>query len=166
MRITRWFVYLPAALIRVKLLKNLSITDARLASELVREYCAFTGAPEVLNTEKSNALEVSNPMLLADIELAIMTSSKRFLSVPLVQQVVHGIYTGSLVFSRQSANALIDIYSKSSEVYVYDPYEAGWLDHGRLRVPKYRKWQEFSSQFVLLALFIATLSCKRRSLSL
>jgi hypothetical protein len=45
-----------------------------------------------------------------------------------------------------------------SEVYVYNPFEAGWLDHQRLRVPKWRKWLEFGSFAVLIALYIATLA--------
>lgn len=45
-------------------------------------------------------------------------------------------------------------------MYQYNPYDAGWLDHTRLRVPKWRKWLEFTSFAILLVLFIATLSCK------
>lgn len=45
-----------------------------------------------------------------------------------------------------------------AEVYVYNPYESSWLDHQRLRVPKWRKWLEFTSFAILLALFIATLA--------
>lgn len=45
-------------------------------------------------------------------------------------------------------------------MYQYNPFEAGWLDHTRLRVPKWRKWLEFTSFAILLVLFIATLSCE------
>jgi len=45
-----------------------------------------------------------------------------------------------------------------AEVYIYDPYEAGWLDHSRLRVPRWRQWIEFSSFGVLLILFLFTLA--------
>lgn len=43
---------------------------------------------------------------------------------------------------------------------MYNPYESGWLDHQRLRVPKWRKWLEFTSFAILMGLFIATLSRK------
>lgn len=44
------------------------------------------------------------------------------------------------------------------EVYAYNPFDAGWLDHQRLRVPKWRMWMEFASFTVLLALFVWTLA--------
>lgn len=43
---------------------------------------------------------------------------------------------------------------------MYNPYESSWLDHQRLRVPKWRKWLEFLSFAILLSLFIATLAGK------
>lgn len=49
---------------------------------------------------------------------------------------------------------------RNLEVFVYDPYEAGWLDHQRLKVPKWRTWMEALSFLVLIALFVATLSCE------
>lgn len=53
------------------------------------------------------------------------------------------------------------------EVYVYNPYQAGWLDHSRLKVPKWRKCMEFMSFVILLALFVSTLACelKKNNLS-
>ncbi|WVN86773.1 uncharacterized protein L203_101945 [Cryptococcus depauperatus CBS 7841] len=44
------------------------------------------------------------------------------------------------------------------EVYVYNPYESGWLDHSRLKVPKWRKNMEFASFVILLILFVSTLT--------
>lgn len=43
---------------------------------------------------------------------------------------------------------------------MYNPYESSWLDHQRLRVPKWRKWLEFLSFAILMGLFIATLACE------
>ena len=123
----------------------------------------------------------------ADIQLAIVSNSKHFLSLPLIQHLVRQIYTGHLVYSPQSSRSLIsDSYisdrdrirrrpSHSSlhhpsqshspiredlvEVYPYNPYESGWLDHQRLRVPKWRKWLDFISFVILMSLFVATLAC-------
>lgn len=127
----------------------------------------------------------------ADDQLAIVSNSKHFLSLPLIQHLVKQIYTGHLVYSPISSRALIsDSYisdrtrlkrrpSHSSllshshspphagaskeeeelvEVYTYNPYESGWLDHQRLRVPKWRKWLDFTSFVMLLSLFVATLA--------
>ena len=129
----------------------------------------------------------------ADSQLAIVSNSKHFLSLPLIQHLVRQIYTGHLVYSPQSSRSLIsDSYisdrtrirrrpshsslhhpsqSRSSsparedlvEVYPYNPYESGWLDHQRLRVPKWRKWLDFISFVILMSLFVATLA--RMSLS-
>jgi hypothetical protein len=121
--------------------------------------------------------------------MAIVTTSKHFLSLPIVQHLIREIYAGHLIYSPSSSGALIDDSyisertkkkrqpshsdahrprpsppsneeEKLAEVYMYNPYEAGWLDHGRLRVPKWRKWLEFASFGMLLVLFIATLSCE------
>jgi hypothetical protein len=121
----------------------------------------------------------------ADEQLAIVSNSKHFLSLPLIQHLVRQIYTGHLVYSPQSSRSLIsDSYisdrtrirrrpSHSSlhhpspsqareedlvEVYTYNPYESGWLDHQRLRVPKWRKWLDFISFVILMSLFVATLA--------
>lgn len=119
-------------------------------------------------------------------QLAIVSNSKHFLSLPLIQHLIRQIYLGHLVYSPQSSRALIsDPYisdrtrlrrrpSNSSlrdphqpeqngkeelaEVYTYNPYESGWLDHQRLRVPKWRKWLDFTSFAILMMLFVATLA--------
>ncbi|BEI91416.1 uncharacterized protein CcaverHIS019_0402360 [Cutaneotrichosporon cavernicola] len=44
------------------------------------------------------------------------------------------------------------------EVYAYNPYLAGWLDVGRLRVPRWRHAIEFATFFALLVLFCITLT--------
>jgi hypothetical protein len=128
--------------------------------------------------------------IFIDRQLAIVSNSKHFLSLPLIQHLVNQIYVGHLVYSPISSRSLIsDSYisdrtrlrrraSHSSlrppsdsrhakagseelvEVYAYNPYEASWLDHQRLRVPKWRKWLDFTSFVVLMSLFVATLACK------
>ncbi|ORX39957.1 hypothetical protein BD324DRAFT_615672 [Kockovaella imperatae] len=53
------------------------------------------------------------------------------------------------------------VLEELAEVYIYDPHRAGWLDHHRLRVPKWRKWLEVLEFAILLALFVTTLAFKR-----
>lgn len=49
---------------------------------------------------------------------------------------------------------------KNIGVYVYDPRAAGWLDHGRLRIPKYRAIIEFINFSILTALFVLAITHK------
>jgi hypothetical protein len=49
---------------------------------------------------------------------------------------------------------------KNVGVYVYDPQVAGWLDHGRLRIPKYRSIIEFINFTILTALFVFAITHK------
>ena len=132
-------------------------------------------------------------------QLAIVSTSKHFLSLPLIQQLVKEIYLGHLIYSPLLSRSLInDSYiserrrqrrrnshsrvrspildspaqrgARATEttennevlVYTYNPFEAGWLDHQRLRVPKWRKWLEFASFASLLALYVTALSCESR----
>lgn len=44
------------------------------------------------------------------------------------------------------------------EVYAYNPYHAGWLDYGRLRVPRWRHVIEFGTFALLIVLFCITLT--------
>lgn len=125
------------------------------------------------------------------MQLAIVSSSKHFLSLPLIQHLINQIYTGHLIYLPVSSRSLIsDTYisdrtmkrrqgsssastsprptsakgkarelgQRSAQVFVYDPYEAGWLDHQRLRVPKWRNYLECLTFAILIALYIATLS--------
>jgi hypothetical protein len=61
---------------------------------------------------------------------------------------------------RQRRDSLEDA---GAEVFVYNPFEAGWLDHQRLRVPKWRNALEFLSFGILMGLFIATLASRSPS---
>ncbi|KAL7424047.1 hypothetical protein Q5752_001632 [Cryptotrichosporon argae] len=171
--------------------------EVELVSELVKTFGPYDGAPEdilaVTFGDDRRDIEASRASAL---ELAIISSAKHFLSLPLIQHLISQIYTGQLIYTPSAARGLIsDSYvsernrlrrraSYSSftslaqrsragltrkdaedlaEVYVYNPYEAGWLDHQRLKVPKWRKLLEFMTFTILIALFVATLS--RRGLT-
>ncbi|WVQ98885.1 hypothetical protein IAU59_006016 [Kwoniella sp. CBS 9459] len=209
-------------LLAIKILRTFPRPDdeASLVSELVRGYCAFDGAPEEVWASMGDDKEDIEEMTGSALELAIVSTSKHFLSLPLIQHLINLIYTGQLIYCPISARSLITdsyvseatkrrrrpsysqaqaqsqsqgngivsssgfssfhgqpvdgtshghehgtIYGKEgeeelAEVYVYDPYEAGWLDHQRLKVPKWRKTMEFGSFIILIALFVATLAAK------
>ncbi|ORY27179.1 hypothetical protein BCR39DRAFT_538819 [Naematelia encephala] len=161
--------------------------EAELVGQLVRAWCAFEGAPEGVWTSMGDDRKDIEEMRGSALELAIVSQAKHFLSLPLIQHLVNEIYLGHLIYSPISSRSLIsDSYVSErtkqrrrhshsnearpsklveddeslAEVYVYNPYEAGWLDHQRLRVPKWRKWLEFASFAILLSLFVATLAAK------
>ncbi|KAE8541109.1 hypothetical protein D1P53_002463 [Cryptococcus gattii VGV] len=182
-------------LLAVKVLRSQPYAqdEAALVGQLVHAYCAFEGASDEtwasLGEDKKDVEEMNSSAL----ELAIVSSSKNFLSLPLIQHLVNLIYSGQLIYSPMSSRSIIsDSYisertrqrrrrqahdqsgtlgstsvhshahtnddEELREVYVYNPYQAGWLDHSRLKVPKWRKCMEFMSFVILLALFVSTLA--------
>nr|XP_018263732.1 nonselective cation channel [Kwoniella dejecticola CBS 10117]OBR85890.1 nonselective cation channel [Kwoniella dejecticola CBS 10117] len=151
-------------LLAIKILRTFPHPEdpALLVSELVRGYCAFDGAPEEVWQSMGDDREDIEEMSGSALELAIVSTSKRFLSLPLIQHLINLIYKGQLIYSPVSTRSLIsDSYiSERTQVYVYNPYEAGWLDHQRLKVPKWRKTMEAGSFVILLLLFVSTLAAK------
>ncbi|KAK8869725.1 hypothetical protein IAR55_000293 [Kwoniella newhampshirensis] len=168
--------------------------EAELVGELVRGHCAFDGAPEDVWASMGDDRKDVEEMTGSALELAIVSTSKHFLSLPLIQHLVNQIYSGHLIYSPVSSRALLaDTYisertksrrrnshscgasgfasiqthdngkavvEDAGEVYVYNPYEAGWLDHQRLKVPKWRRSLEGLSFATLLVLFVWTLALR------
>lgn len=145
--------------------------DEALAAELVRPWSPLQGAPDEVWAAIENPDEAKADKNSA-LELAIVSVAKRLLSQPIVQHLVGAIYTGDLVYAPSVNRSLIpDSYvpprrgkghkGKSDDdafdVYAYNPYEAGWLDTTRLRVPRWRHWIEFGTFATLIALFMWTL---------
>lgn len=90
--------------------------------------------------------------------MAIATESKMFLSSPMVQTIVNDIYSGRVVFSMQSHRSVLADNYKPRATEFYDVRKAPFLDHYRLRVPKYSAILEFCSFAGLLFLFLLCLS--------
>ncbi|CAE6413533.1 unnamed protein product [Rhizoctonia solani] len=95
------------------------------------------------------------------LEIAISSEAKRFIASPLVQTCITDIHTGRVVFSAPATRGsiLADNY-KQKHVQVYDVHHTPWLDHYRLRVPRYRGIMEFVDFAVLLFLFVLCLHNK------
>lgn len=164
--------------------------EAALVGQLVHAYCAFEGASDEVWASLGEDRKDVEEMTSSALELAIVSTSKNLLSLPLIQHLVNLIYSGHLIYSPISSRSIISdsyisertrqrrrAYGQSGpsdftsvhshahindedlrEVYVYNPYQAGWLDHSRLKVPKWRKSMEFTSFVILLALFVSTLA--------
>ncbi|KAF8604724.1 hypothetical protein BDV93DRAFT_96560 [Ceratobasidium sp. AG-I] len=108
-------------------------------------------AGEVLeNGERTSALEI-----------AISSGAKRFIASPLVQTCVTDIHAGRVVFSAPATrNSLLADNYKPRHVQVFDVHSTPWLDHYRLRVPRYRAILEFVDFAILLFLFVLFLNHK------
>lgn len=145
--------------------------DEALAAELVRPWSPLEGAPDEVWAAIENPAEAKADKNSA-LELAIVSVAKRLLSQPIVQHLVGAIYSGDLVYAPSANRSLIpDSYvpprrgkgrkgkveGDAFDVYAYNPYEAGWLDTSRLRVPRWRHWIEFGTFATLIALFMWTL---------
>ncbi|ODN98517.1 nonselective cation channel [Cryptococcus wingfieldii CBS 7118] len=132
--------------------------EAALVGELVYSHCAFDGAPDQIWESLGEDRKDVEEMTSSALELAIVSTSKNLLALPLIQHLIKLVYSGQLIYSPESSRSIISDSYVSEQVYMYNPYEAGWLDHSRLKVPKWRKSMEFASFAILLALFVATLA--------
>ena len=92
------------------------------------------------------------------LQMAIATESKAFLASPLVQSVVNDIYAGRMVFSMTSSRSVLADNYKPKSIEIYDVRKAPFLDHYRLRVPKYGAILEFLNFALLLTTFLLCLS--------
>lgn len=90
--------------------------------------------------------------------MAIETKAKIFLSSPIVQTIVNDIYSGRIIYSPVSNRSLLSDNYKPHAIEVYDGRKAPFLDHYRLRVPRYGSILEFVNFFILLVVFILALS--------
>ena len=93
--------------------------------------------------------------------MAIATEAKNFISSTLVQSVVDDIYNGRVVFSVMSMKSVLADNYKPRTIEYYDAGRAPFLDHYRLRVPRYCAILEFLNFVALLFLFLLALSSTR-----
>ncbi|KAJ1307296.1 hypothetical protein OPQ81_001406 [Rhizoctonia solani] len=105
--------------------------------------------------------DVKHGERISALEIAISSEAKRFIASPLVQTCITDIHNGRVVFSAPATRGsiLADNY-KHRHVQVYDVHHTPFLDHYRLRVPRYRSIMEFVDFGVLLFLFVLCLHNK------
>ncbi len=94
------------------------------------------------------------------LELALLSSSKKFVNSPLVQKVVQGIWDGSITICNPGSSAILNDDYKRRPLSIYDPRTAPLLDHYRLRVPKIRSALEFANVLLLLLFYVLCLRQK------
>ncbi|KAI0360223.1 hypothetical protein OH77DRAFT_1565833 [Trametes cingulata] len=148
-------------ILAMKLLGTFASSQLRVATVLTASWNPLAGAPEeIVNDVKSMVGDDGMYDPQCALEMAIATESKAFLASPLVQTVVNDIYSGRMVFSMTSNRSVLADNYKPKSIEIYDVRKAPFLDHYRLRVPKYGAILEFLNFALLLTTFLLCLSKK------
>ena len=71
---------------------------------------------------------------------------------------MNDIYRGRIIFGTTSHNSVLADNYKPRSIEIYNVYNKPFLDHYRLRVPRYGAILEFINFAVLLSLFLLALS--------
>ncbi|KAH8100884.1 hypothetical protein BXZ70DRAFT_936367 [Cristinia sonorae] len=148
-------------ILAMKLLNQLASNQLQLVSALTASWSPLLGAPPEVMDEVRDLVgndEIDDPQCA--LEMAIATEAKTFISSPVVQTVVNDIYAGRVVFSMTSHRSVLADNYKPKATEFYDVRKAPFLDHYRLRVPRYGAMLEFINFGILLFLFVACLSSK------
>lgn len=147
-----------------KLLGRFATNYIQLVAVLTTSWSPLAGATreivvEVEHNLGAQGVEASQSAL----EMAISTDAKAFLSSPVTQKVVNDIYNGTVVFSHTAHRSILADNYKPRAIEIYDPQGAPFLDHYRLRVPKYGNYFEFLNFALLLLTFILCLSTQDKT---
>ncbi|KAI0750131.1 hypothetical protein C8Q80DRAFT_1233043 [Daedaleopsis nitida] len=148
-------------ILAMKLLGTFASDPLRVATVLTASWNPLAGAPEhVIDDVKNVVGQDGTYDPQCALEMAIATESKAFLASPLVQSVVNDIYAGRMVFSMTSHRSVLADNYKPRSIEVYDVSKAPFLDHYRLRVPRYGAILEFINFALLLTTFLLCLFTK------
>ncbi|KAJ6544785.1 receptor-activated Ca2+-permeable cation channel [Mycena vulgaris] len=147
-------------ILAMKLLSHFASNHITLVAVLTTSWSPLAGAsPQVIEQVKqvlgSNA-NVNDAQ--SALEMAISTQAKQFIASPVSQKVVNDIYTGRIVFSTATTRSMLADNYKPRAITIYDSRDAPFLDHYRLRVPKYGAILEFLNFAALLVTFVLCLS--------
>ncbi|KAL1940266.1 hypothetical protein VTO73DRAFT_9218 [Trametes versicolor] len=148
-------------ILAMKLLGTFASSQLQVATVLTASWNPLAGAPAEIVSDVKNMIGddgMYDPQCA--LEMAIATESKAFLASPLVQTVVNDIYAGRMVFSMMSNRSVLADNYKPKSIEIYDVRKAPFLDHYRLRVPKYGAILEFLNFALLLTTFLLCLSNK------
>ncbi|KAF8638246.1 hypothetical protein AX17_002268 [Amanita inopinata Kibby_2008] len=148
-------------ILAIKLLTHFAFNGIHLVAVLTTCWNPLAGAPSDTIEEVRLALGASDDDINSPqsaLEMAISTGAKFFLSTPLCQKVVNQIYSGVVVFSIKTTRSVLADNYKPRAIKMHDPREAPFLDHYRLRVPKYSAILEFLNFCMLFFTFVLCLS--------
>lgn len=146
-------------ILAIKLLGTFASSRIRLVAVLTASWSPLAGAPPDITQEVRGLIgddEQYDPQCA--LEMAIATEAKAFLASPVVQTIVNDIYAGRVVFSMSSNHSVLADNYKPRAIEIYDGRKAPFLDHYRLRVPRYGAILEFLNFALLLTTFLLCLS--------
>ncbi|KAL0954798.1 hypothetical protein HGRIS_003745 [Hohenbuehelia grisea] len=147
-------------ILALKLLTRFATNHIQLVAVLTTSWNPLAGATPEIVAEVTESLGGSDDVLncpQSALEMAISTQAKHLLSAPISQKVVNDIYTGRVVFSAVANRSLLADNYKPRPIEIYDTRTAPFLDHYRLRVPKYGAILEFFNFAILLLTFVLCL---------
>ncbi|TFK40031.1 receptor-activated Ca2+-permeable cation channel [Crucibulum laeve] len=156
-----------AQILAIKLLSRWAANHIQLVAVLTTCWNPLAGATDEVVDEVKQTLgahaneDIDSPQ--SAIEMAISTQSKFFLSSPVTQRVINDIYTGRIVFSTTAHRSILADNYKPRAIEIYNPQNAPFLDHYRLRVPKYGAVLEFVNFALLLFTFVLCLANQNES---
>ena len=131
-------------LLAMKLLRTFSNDGLELVTSLTASFHPLAGATYHELRElhlSSSSIDLNDitanglpPKQFANtLELAIASSAKRFISTPLCQRCIDGIWHGKVVLSSvQASHAIVNDSYKKRPLSIYDPAKAPLLNHLRL----------------------------------
>ncbi|TKY90318.1 hypothetical protein EX895_000316 [Sporisorium graminicola] len=159
-------------LLAMKLLRTFSNDGLELVTSLTASFHPLAGATYAelqeldLSTSHIDLADITKHGLAAKqcsstLDLAIASSAKRFISTPLCQRCIDGIWHGKVVLAPlQASHAILNDSYKKRPLSIYDPTKAPLLNHLRLRVPSIRSKLEFITFVIILILYVAALAQK------
>lgn len=147
-------------ILAMKLLGYFASNQIQLVAVLTTGWNPLAGAPSNISDEVKQTLgddyDSNDPQ--SALEMAVTTQAKAFLSSPVVQTVVNDIYSGRIVFSTAGRRSMLADNYKPRAIEIYDCMKAPFLNHYRLRVPKYGNILEFWNFTLLLVIFVLCIS--------
>ncbi|BEJ16219.1 hypothetical protein CspHIS471_0508240 [Cutaneotrichosporon sp. HIS471] len=145
-------------ILAVRVLRGWSERSLALATVLLTPWPLFRGAPEdVIRGAKEDGDEEVLDDTGTALEMAIISQSKAFIRSPSCQKVIEGIWSGKIVYTSLNTHALIQDNYKKRPIQIYNPHKAPFLDHYRLKVPKYRAILEYANFVILFVLYCLTI---------
>jgi len=148
----------------MKLVHFFASNQIELVSVLTTSWSPLAGAADDVIEDVKSSLgrkyDTGVDDLQSALEMAISSSAKRFVASPIVQSVVNDIYTGRVIYSPSANRSIVADNYKLRAIEIYDSRNAPWLNHYRLRVPRYGAILEFLNFAFLLVAFVLCLSYK------
>ncbi|KAK9769404.1 hypothetical protein AB5N19_06789 [Seiridium cardinale] len=136
-----------------------------LAHILVEGFDPFQGAPPEIEEEYRHPQwpvqrRDGRERKLTTLELAIVSESKVFIGSSACQKIIDAVYNGRIVYTPISFVDILPDHYKFRPISLYDARSAPFLPHTRLSVPRIRAVIELVHFFVLVVLYVLTMTCR------